>query len=106
MNIKRAALLPGYAALAGAAFLLAQFVIAPLYVFTGGFRGRGGVEVCDRPLRSLNRMNSPPLSGQRILRDGDRTGACVGASSRCSAYDEWHSVLLPEGQMPNMNKER
>lgn len=24
----------GYAALAGAAFLLAQFVIAPLYVFT------------------------------------------------------------------------
>lgn len=67
-----------------------------------GSGGRGGVEVCDRPLLvAQSHEFRRRLSGQpRILRDGDRTGASALGRHRGAARrsDEWHSVLLPEGR--------
>lgn len=79
----------GYAALAGAAFLLAQFVIAPLYVFTE-WVPEVVVELKSVTGRfwSLNRMNSAAvcLVSRAYCVTETGQGLCAGASSRrCSA---------------------
>lgn len=93
----------GYAALAGAAFLLAQFVIAPLYVFTE-WVPEVVVELKSVTSRfwSLNRTNSAAVRLVSRAYCVTETGQGASALGRdCVAArrsDEWHSVLLPESR--------
>lgn len=101
----------GYAALAGAAFLLAQFVIAPLYVFTE-WVPEAVVELKSVTGRfwSLNRMNSAAVclisraycvmeTGQGLLRWGV-IAALLGVAMNGIPF------FYRKVEMPNMNKER
>lgn len=93
----------GYAVLAGAAFLLAQFVIAPLYVFTE-WVPEVVVELKSVTGRfwSLNRTNSAAVCLVSRAYCVTETGPGASALGRhrgaARRSDEWHSVLLPEGR--------
>ena len=101
----------GYAALAGAAFLLAQFVIAPLYVFAE-WVPEVVVELKSVTSRfwSLNRTNSAAVrlvsraycvteTGQGLLRWGV-IAALLGIAMNGIPF------FYRKVEMPNMNKER
>lgn len=101
----------GYAALAGAAFLLAQFVIAPLYVFTE-WVSEVVVELKSVTGRfwSLNRTNSAAVclvsraycvteTGQGLLHWGV-IAALLGVAMNGIPF------FYRKVEMPNMNKER
>ena len=101
----------GYAALAGAAFLLAQFVIAPLYVFTE-WVPEVVVEMKSIASRfwSLNNANAAAIrlvsraycvteTGQGLLRWGV-IAALLGIAMNGIPF------FYRKVEMPNMNKER